>query len=146
MKRSSLTRQLIGGVLLAELICAAVFSFVAVGHEMHGRRRAFDVMLRGRADSLLGAVQDAEDPDDNVVVDPTELVLPEQDVYAVLNPAGRVLGQSPVAPPRTAHGNPADRISPPTSASRPTEPGTGRSDLMACASSTATTRADCAAR
>ena len=49
MKRSSLTRQLIGGVLLAELICAAVFSFVAVGHEMHGRRRAFDVMLRGRA-------------------------------------------------------------------------------------------------
>src|ERR1039458_199622 len=99
MKRSSLTRQLIGGVLLAELICAAVFSFVAVGHEMHGRRRAFDVMLRGRADSLLGAVQDAEDPDDNLVVDPTELVLPRQDVYAVLNPAGRVLGQSPVAPP-----------------------------------------------
>jgi signal transduction histidine kinase len=99
MKRSSLTRQLIGGVLLAELICAAVFAFVAVGHEMHGRRRAFDVMLRGRADSLLGAVQDAEDPGDNVVVDPTELVLPRQDVYAVLNPAGRVLGQSPVAPP-----------------------------------------------
>jgi signal transduction histidine kinase len=62
---------------------------------MHGRRRAFDVMLRGRADSLLGSVQDAEDPDDNVVVDPTELVLPAQDVYEVLNPAGRVLGHSP---------------------------------------------------
>ena len=62
MKRSSLTRQLIGGVLLAELICAAVFSFVALGHEMHGRRRAFDVMLRGRADSLLGAVQDPKIP------------------------------------------------------------------------------------
>jgi signal transduction histidine kinase len=105
MKRSSLTRQLIGGVLLAELICAAVFAFVAVGHEMHGRRRAFDVMLRGRADSLLGAVQDAEDPDDNVVVDPTELVLPSQDVYAVLNPAGRVLGQSPAAPPALFKGS-----------------------------------------
>jgi len=91
----SLSRQLIGGVLLAELLCAALFSAVAIGHEMHGRRRAFDVMLRGRADSLMGAVQDAEDPEDNVIVDPTELVLPAQDVYEVLNPAGRVLGHSP---------------------------------------------------
>ena len=53
---------------------------------MHGRRRAFDVMLRGRADSLLGAVQDAEDPEDNVAVDPTELVLPKQDVYRSAQP------------------------------------------------------------
>lgn len=95
MKTRSLSRQLIGGVLLAELLCAALFSVVAIGHEMHGRRRAFDVMLRGRADSLMGAVQDAEDPEDNVTVDPTELVLPPQDVYEVLNPAGRVLGHSP---------------------------------------------------
>lgn len=104
MKRRSLTRQLIAGVLLAELICAAVFAFVAVGHEMHGRKRAFDVMLRGRADSLLGAVRDAEDPDDNVVVDPTELAVPRQDVYEVLNPAGRVLGQSAAAPPELLAG------------------------------------------
>ncbi len=97
MKTRSLSRQLIVGVLLAELICAAVFAFVAVGHEMHGRKRAFDVMLRGRADSLLGAVQDAEDPEDNVTVDPTELVLPQQDVYEVLSPTGRVLGTSPSA-------------------------------------------------
>jgi signal transduction histidine kinase len=54
-------------------------------------------MLRGRADSLLGAVQDAEDPEDNVVVDPTELVIPKQDVYKVVSPSGRVLGQSPAA-------------------------------------------------
>jgi signal transduction histidine kinase len=70
---------------------------VAIGHEMHGRRRAYDVMLRGRADSLLGAVQDAEDPEDNVTVDPTELVLPAQDVYEVLSPSGRVLGHSPAS-------------------------------------------------
>ena len=95
IKTRSLSSRLIGGVLLAELLCAALFSAVAIGHEMHGRRRAFDVMLRGRADSLLGAVQDAEDPEDNVTVDPTELVLPAQDVYEVLNPAGRVLGHSP---------------------------------------------------
>ena len=95
IRTHSLSRQLIGGVLLAELLCAALFSAVAIGHEMHGRRRAFDVMLRGRADSLMGAVQDAEDPEDNVTVDPAELVLPAQDVYEVLSPAGRVLGHSP---------------------------------------------------
>lgn len=97
MRKGSLSRQLIAGVLLAELLCAALFSAVAIEHEMHGRRRAFDVMLRGRADSLLGAVQDAEDPDDNVIVDPTELVLPKQDVYEVLSPSGRVLGHSPAS-------------------------------------------------
>ncbi len=97
IRTRSLSRQLIGGVLLAELLCAALFSAVAIGHEVHGRRRAFDIMLRGRADSLMGAVQDAEDPEDNVTVDPTELVLPAQDVYEVLNPAGRVLGHSPTS-------------------------------------------------
>jgi len=97
MRKNSLSRQLIAGVLLAELFCAASFSCVALLHEMHGRRRAFDVMLRGRTDSLMGAVQDAEDPDDNVTVDPTELALPKQDVYEVLSPSGRVLGHSPAS-------------------------------------------------
>jgi len=97
IKTHSLSRQLIGGVLLAELLCAALFSVTAIGHEMHGRRRAFDVMLRGRADSLLGAVRDADDPEDNVTVDPTELVLPAQDLYEVLSPSGRVLGHSPAS-------------------------------------------------
>jgi signal transduction histidine kinase len=97
MKTNSLSRQMIGGVLLAELVCAAMFSSIAIGHEMHGRRRAFDVMLRGRADSLLGAVRDAEDEQDNVTVDPAEVVLPKRDLYEVANPSGRVLGNSPTA-------------------------------------------------
>jgi signal transduction histidine kinase len=94
VRRSSLSRQLIAGVLLAELACAAIFAGVAVLHEMRGRRRAFDVMLRGRADSLLGAIHDAEDNQDNVYVDPSELVPPQRDLYEVVNPAGRVIGAS----------------------------------------------------
>ena len=97
MRRVSLSRQLIAGILLAELVCAAAFSVVALLHEMHGRRRAFDVMLRGRADSLLGAIHDAEDPGDNIYLDPSELVLPRQDVYEVLTPDGRLLSYSPHA-------------------------------------------------
>jgi signal transduction histidine kinase len=94
MRTNSLSRQLVVGVLLAELACAALFSAVAVTHEVHGLRRAFDVRLRGRADSVLGAVQDAEDPEDNVTVDPTELTLPTQDAYEVLSPTGRIIGVS----------------------------------------------------
>jgi signal transduction histidine kinase len=109
MKTRSLNRQLIVGVLLAELLCAGLFSAVAIGHEMHGRRRAVDVMLRGRADSVLGAVRDAEDPEDNVVVDPTELSVPKRDAYVVLSPTGKLVGQSGTTPPavlaqlRSAH-------------------------------------------
>ena len=97
MRRVSLSQQLIAGILLAELICAAAFSAVALLHEMSGRRRDFDVMLRGRADSLLGAIHDAEDSKDNVYLDPSELVLPRKDVYIVLTPDGKVLSYSPYA-------------------------------------------------
>ncbi|HXE07005.1 MAG TPA: HAMP domain-containing sensor histidine kinase [Acidobacteriaceae bacterium] len=97
MKRRSLSRQLIAGVLFAELICAGIFSALALLHEMHGRRRAFDVMLRGRADSLLGAVHDAEDSADNIYLDPSELVLPPRDIYKVVTPAGKLVSYSPQA-------------------------------------------------
>jgi signal transduction histidine kinase len=97
MRMRSLTRRLIVGVLLAELLCAVGFSVVAIVHEMHVRRRAFDIMLHGRADSLLGAVQDADDPEANVTVDQSELQLPGEDIYEVLSPTGRLLGESPNA-------------------------------------------------
>ncbi len=64
-------------------------------YERHVRFRSFDVMLRGRADSLLGAVQDAEDTQDNVMLDGTEVNLPAEDIYQVQDASGRVLGRSP---------------------------------------------------
>ena len=94
MKRTSLVRQMIVGVLVAEFLCAVVLSGLAVTHEKHGRQRAFDIMLRGRADSVLGAIRDAEDAGDNAVLDPNELQVPKQDVYVVLDRSGRVLGES----------------------------------------------------
>ena len=100
MRMHSLTRRLIVAVLLAELLCVVCFSVIAILHEVHGRRRAFDIMLSGRADSLLGAVQDADDPEANVTVDRSELALPAQDIYEVLSPKSRLLGASPNAEPQ----------------------------------------------
>ena len=78
MKSYSITRRLIITVLLVELLAALSISTAAMLYERHQRFRAFDIMLRGRADSLLGAVQDAEDKQDNVMLDGTEVNFPER--------------------------------------------------------------------
>ncbi len=98
MRSNSLVRRAVAVVLLAELICALALSGMALLHERRMRLRAFDVMLQGRSDSVLGAIQDAEDAEDNVALDPLELRLPEHDVYAVYNRGGRLLGGSAPAP------------------------------------------------
>jgi signal transduction histidine kinase len=95
MKPYSITRRLISTVLLVELLAALSISTAAMLYERHQRFRAFDIMLRGRADSLLGAVQDAEDTQDNVMLDGTEVNFPAEDIYQVQDASGRVLGHSP---------------------------------------------------
>ncbi|HEV2578924.1 MAG TPA: ATP-binding protein [Acidobacteriaceae bacterium] len=98
MRSHSLTGRAIAVVLAAELICALAFSVISLWHEGRSRVHAFDVMLQGRSDSLLGAIQDAEDPGDNVAIDPTELRVPGDDIYAVYNAGGRLVGASANAP------------------------------------------------
>jgi signal transduction histidine kinase len=44
---------------------------------------------------LLGAVQDAEDTQDNVMLDGTQVNFPAEDIYQVQDASGRVLGHSP---------------------------------------------------
>jgi signal transduction histidine kinase len=97
MKTHSITRRLIGGVLAAEFLCIASFAIVATAHEMHGRRRGFDVMLRGRADSLLGAVHGA-DPYGNLFLDVGELAPPAEDIYVATTASG-IVGHSQQVPP-----------------------------------------------
>jgi len=94
MKTFSLTRRLIAAILLVEL-CSTLLLVVSAGvYEGVSRFGAFDVMLRGRADSMLGAVQDAEDPQDNVMLDGTQAFAPRRDIYAVRDELGRMLGHS----------------------------------------------------
>ena len=93
-KPYSLTRRLLLAVLLVELGSALLLVASAAAYEGVSRFRTFDIMLRGRADSLFGAVQDAEDEKDNVMLDGSERSLPKDDVYAVRDEQGRLLGHS----------------------------------------------------
>lgn len=95
MKPYSLTRRLVVTVLLVELLLAAGATGLALLYERQQNLHSFDLMLRGRADSLLGAVQDAEDAGDNVMLDPKALDLPQGDVYEVREVSGRLVGRSP---------------------------------------------------
>jgi signal transduction histidine kinase len=94
VKSYSITHRLILTILLVELLAALAISGAAMLYERHVRFRSFDVMLRGRADSLLGAVQDAEDTQDNVMLDGTQVNFPAEDIYQVQDDGGRVLGRS----------------------------------------------------
>jgi signal transduction histidine kinase len=94
MKQHSIVRRVITIVLLVEFISALCVMGLAFGYERHAHFRTFRIMLRGRADSLLGAVQDAEDKEDNVMLDGTEISLPADDIYEVKDQNGRLLGRS----------------------------------------------------
>ncbi len=94
-KTRSIAFRLIAAVLAVELVSAVLVIFLSWGYERHAHFRAFDVMLHGRADTVLGAVQDAEDQADNVMLDRADLHLPAEDVYEVFDERGRLLGRSP---------------------------------------------------
>ncbi len=94
MKTFSLTRRLIAVVLLVQFATTVLLIAGAGVYDAISQFRAFDVMLRGRADSLLGAVQDAEDAQDNVMLDGTQTMVPGKDIYAVRDEFGKILGHS----------------------------------------------------
>ncbi len=90
----SLVRQATVSVLSIELLCALTFAGASLWHEWEARLRALDLSLQGRSDSLIGAVQDAEDPMDSVKIDPEEFTPGRNDEFAVYNPDGRLVGAS----------------------------------------------------
>ena len=97
MNSTSIVRRATASVLGIELFCALCFAGSAIWHEREVRFRALDVSIQGRSDSLIGAVQDAEDPEDRVKVDPAEFSPPPTDIYAVYSLDHRLVGSSPSA-------------------------------------------------
>jgi signal transduction histidine kinase len=94
VKAYSITRRLVATVLLMELVLVGCATGASLLYERHQHLRAFDVMLRGRADSVMGAVQDEEDKADNAVLASSTLDLPSGDLYEVREETGKLLGRS----------------------------------------------------
>ncbi len=89
---SSLTGRLIAATLVVEVALCLFVTMAALYYQHNESLRAFDVMLRGRADSVLGSVQDAEDAGNDVMLDKTTLDVPGGDLYVVREEEGHLLG------------------------------------------------------
>lgn len=94
LRSISISRRIVVTVLLLELLSAAALIIAVAINEHHVELRAFDARLAGTAESLMGGVQDAEDIEDNVVLDAHRLRLDKDAVYRVEDERGRVLGTS----------------------------------------------------
>jgi signal transduction histidine kinase len=90
----SIAFRLIVAVLSVELLSSVLVVVLSYGYERHIHFHAFDVMLHGRADSILGAVQDADDANDNVMLDQADLHVPPEDIYEVFDENGALLGRT----------------------------------------------------
>ena len=90
----SLKRRLVATVLIIEIALALGISGATLIYTRHEQFRAFDLMLHGRAESLLGSVQAAEDATDGANVDLHALDLRRGDFWQVLGGKGEVLAQS----------------------------------------------------
>ena len=103
MKTYSVARRVVSLVLLVELLAALGVTGFAFFYERHAHFRSFDVSLQGRADTVMGAVEDADDQKLGVMLDTTDLKLPEHDVFAVREEGKEELG-------RTQGWNPAEAL------------------------------------
>jgi signal transduction histidine kinase len=109
MKRSiSIMRRLVITVLILELVSAIALIGTITVHEWHTRMGAFDAMVMGTTQSLMGAVQDAEDEADDVMLDLGGVQLGRNAIYRVVDEQGRILGAEGDLPPAAsalpAHG------------------------------------------
>ncbi|MDW5265983.1 MULTISPECIES: cell wall metabolism sensor histidine kinase WalK [Acidobacteriaceae] len=93
-KSISITRRLTCTVLILELLSAIVLIGAITIHERHVQLKAFDSSLEVSAESLMGAVQDAEDKGDNVMLNMREVHLDRKSVFLVEDERGRVLGSA----------------------------------------------------
>jgi signal transduction histidine kinase len=93
-KSISITRRLVGTLLILELLSALALIAVVTIHERHVQLQAFDASLVAGSESLMGAVQDAEDKEDNVLLDLRTVRIGKDAVYRVLDEKGHVLGSA----------------------------------------------------
>ena len=94
MKRRSLRRRLIVAVLVLECVLLGAFVVAMNLYLWRSHMHAFNEMVRGRADSLLGQVHDAEDPSDDVAINAAALDLRTSDLWMARDDGGRILAQS----------------------------------------------------
>jgi signal transduction histidine kinase len=107
----SITGRLVVTVLILELLSAVALIGAITVHEWSVQLKVFDASLVANAGSLMGAVQDAEDEGDDVMLDMRGVRIAKDAGFRVEDERGKVLGSAGEPPPlkTTASGAPLFR-------------------------------------
>ena len=92
MRSVSITRRLTITVLLLEALSAVVLIGAVAFDERHTQLKAFDAKLQGASDSLMGAIQDAENETNGMILDRRGVQLDRNAVFAVEDERGKIIG------------------------------------------------------
>jgi signal transduction histidine kinase len=91
MRSISIARRVTLTVLALEFLAAITVIGAITVHEHHTQLKALDATLQGTANSLMGAVQDAEDEADNVILDARGVQVGKGALLLVEDEKGRIL-------------------------------------------------------
>lgn len=98
MTSASIVRRLTLAVLLLEFAAALVLIATVGYHERNVQFTVFEANLRANANTLFGALQEADARDGSIVLDLGGLSIPRRAVYRVGDDEGHVLGQQGPVP------------------------------------------------
>lgn len=104
----SIKRRILVAVLLSQFLLGLTLTLSTVTYSRRQWLTAFNVMLEGRADSVLAALHESED-DTAVVLDWQGLSVPRSDLFEVRDEKGRLVWRSKdwEAPPASVLSTPA---------------------------------------
>jgi signal transduction histidine kinase len=93
--KGSLRKQIIVAVLVSQLLLAIGLTLAIVLYSRVQLLSAFNIMLAGRADSVLAVIHDAEDEKKTLILERERLSIPASDLLEVWDENGSLIWRSP---------------------------------------------------
>jgi signal transduction histidine kinase len=93
--KDSLRKQIITVVLISQLLLAIGLTVAIVLYSRVQLLSSFNIMLEGRADSVLAVIHDAEDETQTLILDRERLSTPNSDLLEVWDENGSLIWRSP---------------------------------------------------
>ncbi len=90
----SIRKQIIAAVVISQLVLAIGLTSAIVLYSRTQLLSAFNIMLEGRADSVLAAIHDSEDQSDALILDHDRLNIPARDLLEVKDEHGKLIWRS----------------------------------------------------
>ncbi len=92
--KNSIRNQIIVAVLVSQLLLAMGLTLAVVLYSRAQLLAGFNIMLEGRADSILAVIHDSEDESQKLIFDRARVSLPSRDLFEVWDENGSLIFRS----------------------------------------------------